>query len=55
MYYENLLQNYHIDGLMQERRNSIANALELRLFALTHRIISNVLFNGDMIIVQIMY
>ena len=22
---------YHIDGLMQERRNSIANALELRL------------------------
>ena len=26
-----------IDGLMQEKRNSIANALELRLFALTHR------------------
>ena len=22
---------YHFDGLMQERRNSIANALELRL------------------------
>ena len=24
-------QGHHIDGLMQERRNSIANALELRL------------------------
>ena len=23
--------NYNIDGLVQERRNSIANALELRL------------------------
>ena len=23
---------YHIDGLVQERRNSIANALELRLY-----------------------
>ena len=27
----------YIDGLVQERRNSIANALELRLSALTHR------------------
>ena len=26
-----------IDGLVQERRNSIANALKLRIFALTHR------------------
>ena len=26
-----LMWSYHIDGLMQERRNSIANALELRL------------------------
>ena len=24
----------HIDGLMQKRRNSIANALELRLFCI---------------------
>ena len=28
---------YHVDGLMQERCNSIANALELRVFALTQR------------------
>ena len=28
---------YVIDGLMHERRNSIANALELRFLALTHR------------------
>ena len=27
----------YIDGLVQGRCNSIANALELRLFALTHR------------------
>ena len=27
---------YDIDGLVQERCNSIANTLELRLFALTH-------------------
>ena len=27
----------YIDGLVQERRNSIANALELHFFALTHR------------------
>ena len=27
----------YIDGLVQERRNSIANERELRLFALTHR------------------
>ena len=27
----------YIDGLVQERRNSITNALELRLFAPTHR------------------
>ena len=27
----NIRRNLHIDGLMQERRNSIANALELRL------------------------
>ena len=26
-----------IDGFIQERRNSIANELELRRFALTHR------------------
>ena len=26
-----------IDGLVQERRNSIASALELHIFALTHR------------------
>ena len=25
------MSNHHIDGLMQERRNPIANALELRL------------------------
>ena len=32
--------NYvHIDGLVQERRNSIAKALELRLFALTHHVL----------------
>ena len=28
---------YHIDGFVQERRNSIANALELRLPCTTHR------------------
>ena len=33
--------NQYIDGLMQERRNSIANALELRLFALTHRYVQS--------------
>ena len=27
----------HFDRLVQEKRNSIANALELRLFALTHQ------------------
>ena len=27
----------HIDGLMKERRNSNANAMEVHLFALTHR------------------
>ena len=27
-----LLRHPHIDGLVQEKRNSIANALELRLF-----------------------
>ena len=27
----------HVNGLVQERRNSIASALELRLFALTDR------------------
>ena len=27
----------HVDGLLQERRNSIANAPELRFLALTHR------------------
>ena len=27
----------HIDGFVQERRNSIANALELVFLALTHR------------------
>ena len=32
------LGDVYFDGLMQERRNSVANALELRLFALTHRI-----------------
>ena len=26
-----------LDGLVQERRNSIANALELHLFSVTHR------------------
>ena len=26
--------NAHINGLMQKRRNSIANALELRLFCI---------------------
>ena len=30
----------HIDGLVKERCNSIANALELRFLALTHRYIS---------------
>ena len=41
----NLTQNHwwpkelYIDGLVQERRNSIANALELRLLALIHRYI----------------
>ena len=29
--------NLQFGGLVQERRNSIANALELRLFALIHR------------------
>ena len=28
---------YHINGFVQERRNSIANALELRLPCTTHR------------------
>ena len=28
---ENIEQWHHLDGLVQERRNSIANALELRL------------------------
>ena len=32
MIYVGLLQRKQIDGLVQERRNSIANALELRLF-----------------------
>ena len=27
----------HIDGLVQEKQNSIANALELCLLVLTHR------------------
>ena len=27
----------HINGLVQERRNSIADALELRFLALTHQ------------------
>ena len=32
---------YYVDGLVHERRNSIANALELRhFFALTHRYVS---------------
>ena len=31
----------YIDGLMQERRNSIANALELIFLALTHRYVSS--------------
>ena len=33
----NLKMPDHIDGLVQERRNPIANALELVLLALTHR------------------
>ena len=31
------LDSAHIEWLVQERRNSFANALELRLFALIHR------------------
>ena len=31
MYSENLVSKIYIDGLVQERRNSIANTLELRL------------------------
>ena len=31
----------HIDGLVQERRNPIANALELRLFCTNPSICSN--------------
>ena len=34
---QELLADMHIDGLMQERRNSMANALELVFLALTHR------------------
>ena len=30
-------QRKYVDGLMQEGRNPIANALELRFLALTHR------------------
>ena len=30
-------QHNHIDGLVQEKRNSIANALELRFLALNNR------------------
>ena len=33
------LSNHHFDGLVQEKRNSIANALELRFFTPTHRIV----------------
>ena len=33
------LQLYNIDGLMQQRRNSNALAMELHFLALTHRLI----------------
>ena len=29
-----ILETVHIDGLMKKRRNSIANALELRIFCI---------------------
>ena len=36
-HYEYRWSNDHLNGLMQERRNSIANALELLFFVLTHQ------------------
>ena len=35
------MHKYEIDGLMQERRNSIGNALELVFLALTRRNMSH--------------
>ena len=36
MYWFDTIFRVHIDGLVQERRNSSALAMELRLIALTH-------------------
>ena len=38
-HFQQMQVNDNFDGLMQARRNSIANTLELRLFALSHGVI----------------
>ena len=45
---------YYVDGLVQERRNSSANALELRLYALTHQYYIGPSYNGLPPYLQIM-